>query len=274
MRVVYLVCGIGTATTLLAEIVGSYWTCNRSGLNAAQLAQARELLPPAFQTSVSSRRVRPKRGYIASRFDLVHRRLLLLYLTEPEQALSEMYNLLEPGAFWSAKTVTQCQQAVCLLRPQHLGRPLGPYRTNSGTELPPSPGSSFGWLSQPTFPSWTSPSINQSWFAARTRGFWRVGGGGSWAGVPRCRTSYERGIGSHAGRNAAASRERDGVFVAPLMVQVWARKAPSCRHGGLRMSFDDLESYLTHLVETAGSLLVRAKRTLRRESLRLERGCA
>jgi SAM-dependent methyltransferase len=97
MRVADLGCGIGMATTLLADLVSP--TGHVVGVDASgeQVAQARELLPPGLSNVGFVEASATDTGLPGGSFDLVYCRFLLLHLTAPEQALREMHRLLKPG---------------------------------------------------------------------------------------------------------------------------------------------------------------------------------
>jgi|SRR5262245_16042192 len=96
MRVADLGCGVGTVTTLLAELVGPKGQVVGVDFSGAQLAQARELLPPSFSNVTFVEASATGTGLPYETFDLVYCRFLLIHLTEPMEALREMRNLLKP----------------------------------------------------------------------------------------------------------------------------------------------------------------------------------
>jgi ubiquinone/menaquinone biosynthesis C-methylase UbiE len=65
--------------------------------SGAQVAQARELLPPGFSNVSFVQASATDTGLPHESFDLVYCRFLLIHLTEPMQALREIRNLLKPG---------------------------------------------------------------------------------------------------------------------------------------------------------------------------------
>jgi len=98
MRVADLGCGVGMTTALLAELVGPTGEVVGVDFSAAQLAQARELLPPEFSRNVTFVEASATdTGLLYGSFDLVYSRFLLIHLTDPEAALREMHRLLKPG---------------------------------------------------------------------------------------------------------------------------------------------------------------------------------
>jgi SAM-dependent methyltransferase len=97
MRVADLGCGVGMVTTLLADLVGPTGQVVGVDFSGAQVAQARELLPPGFSNVSFIEASATDTGLPHESFDLVYCRFLLIHLTEPRQALREMHNLLKPG---------------------------------------------------------------------------------------------------------------------------------------------------------------------------------
>jgi SAM-dependent methyltransferase len=95
MRVADLGCGVGMVTTLLAELVGPTGQVIGVDFSGAQLAQARELLPHRFSNVSFIEASATDTGLPQESFDLVYCRFLLIHLTDPEQALLEMHNLLK-----------------------------------------------------------------------------------------------------------------------------------------------------------------------------------
>jgi SAM-dependent methyltransferase len=95
MRVADLGCGVGMVTTLLAELVGPTGEVVGVDFSGAQIAQARELLPPGLSNVRFVEASATDTGLPQESFDLVYCRFLLIHLTEPEQALREMYSLLK-----------------------------------------------------------------------------------------------------------------------------------------------------------------------------------
>jgi SAM-dependent methyltransferase len=97
MKVADLGCGVGMVTQLLAELVGPTGQVVGVDFSAAQIEQARTLLP-AHLTNVSFVEASATdTGLPRSSFDLVYSRFLLIHLTEPEAALREMHQLLKPN---------------------------------------------------------------------------------------------------------------------------------------------------------------------------------
>jgi SAM-dependent methyltransferase len=97
MRVADLGCGVGMVTALLAELVGPTGQVVGVDFSSAQIAQARELLPPGFSNVSFIEASATDTGLPHESFDLVYCRFLLIHLNEPRQALREMHNLLKPG---------------------------------------------------------------------------------------------------------------------------------------------------------------------------------
>jgi SAM-dependent methyltransferase len=97
MRVADLGCGVGMVTTLLADLVGPTGQVVGVDFSGAQVAQARELLPPGFSNVSFVQASATDTGLPQESFDLVYCRFLLIHLTEPMQALREMHKLLKPG---------------------------------------------------------------------------------------------------------------------------------------------------------------------------------
>ena len=96
MRVADLGCGVGMVTALLAELVGPTGQVVGVDFSGAQIAQARELAPPGLSNVSFIEASATDTGLPHESFDLVYCRFLLIHLTEPRQALREMYNLLKP----------------------------------------------------------------------------------------------------------------------------------------------------------------------------------
>jgi SAM-dependent methyltransferase len=97
MRVADLGCGVGMVTALLAELVGPTGQVVGVDFSGAQIAQARELLPPGFSNVCFIEGSATDTGLPHESFDLIYSRFLLIHLTEPGLALREMHNLLKPG---------------------------------------------------------------------------------------------------------------------------------------------------------------------------------
>ena len=97
MRVADLGCGVGTVTTMLAELVGPEGKAVGIDASRAQIEQARELLPGSFPQASFIEASAIDTGLASESFDLVYCRFLLLHLTEPELALREMHRLLKPN---------------------------------------------------------------------------------------------------------------------------------------------------------------------------------
>jgi SAM-dependent methyltransferase len=97
MRVADLGCGIGMVTALLAELVGPEGHVVGIDASAAQLAQAREGLPPGSTSIRFVEASATDTGLPPASFDLVYCRFLLIHLPEPGRALREMGALLKPN---------------------------------------------------------------------------------------------------------------------------------------------------------------------------------
>ena len=97
MRVADIGCGVGMVTTLLAELVGLTGEVIGVDHSAAQIEQARELLPAAVSNITFIEASATDTGLPDESFDLVYCRFLLIHLTEPGKALAEMRRLLKPG---------------------------------------------------------------------------------------------------------------------------------------------------------------------------------
>ena len=94
MCVADLGCGVGMATTLLAQLVGPDGQVVGVDASGEQIARARELLAPGVSNVRFIEASAADTGLPADSFDLVYCRFLLLHLTEPAQALREMHGLL------------------------------------------------------------------------------------------------------------------------------------------------------------------------------------
>jgi SAM-dependent methyltransferase len=94
MRVADLGCGVGMATTLLAQLVGPDGQVVGVDASGEQIARARELLPPGVSNVSFIEASAADTGLPAESFDLVYCRFLLLHLPEPPRALREMRRLL------------------------------------------------------------------------------------------------------------------------------------------------------------------------------------
>jgi SAM-dependent methyltransferase len=97
MRVADVGCGVGTVTTLLAELVGPRGEVVGIDSSGAQLEQARERLKTHGTNMRFVEASATDTGLPRGSFDLVYCRFLLIHLPEPERALREMYRLLKPG---------------------------------------------------------------------------------------------------------------------------------------------------------------------------------
>ena len=97
MHVADLGCGVGMVTALLAELVGPQGHVVGIDASAAQLAQARQRLPPGGTNIRFVEASATDTGLPPASFDLIFCRFLLLHLPEPERALREMGALLKPN---------------------------------------------------------------------------------------------------------------------------------------------------------------------------------
>jgi SAM-dependent methyltransferase len=97
MRVADFGCGTGMITQLLAELVGPTGEVVGIDYSAAQVAQARELLPAEVTNVRFVAASATDTGLARESFDLVYCRFLLIHLKEPEAALIEMRALLKPA---------------------------------------------------------------------------------------------------------------------------------------------------------------------------------
>ena len=96
MRVADLGCGTGMVTQLLAELVGPTGEVVGVDYSAAQVVQARELLPRNLTNVHFISASATDTGLTRESFDLVYCRFLLIHLAEPEAAIKEMRELLKP----------------------------------------------------------------------------------------------------------------------------------------------------------------------------------
>lgn len=96
MSVVDLGCGVGMTTQLLAELVGPTGEVIGVDYSAAQIEQARALLPAELSNVRFVEASALDTGLRREAFDLVYCRFLLIHLQDPESALREMHGLLKP----------------------------------------------------------------------------------------------------------------------------------------------------------------------------------
>jgi len=96
MSVVDLGCGVGMTTQLLAELVGPTGEVVGVDYSAAQVEQARALLPPGLSNVRFVEASATDTGLHREAFDVVYCRFLLIHLRDPESALREMHGLLKP----------------------------------------------------------------------------------------------------------------------------------------------------------------------------------
>ncbi len=97
MRVADLGCGVGMVTQLLSELVGPTGEVVGVDFSAAQIEQARTLLPDDLTNVSFVQASAIDTGLPRGSFDLIYSRFLLIHLTEPEAALREMHELLKPN---------------------------------------------------------------------------------------------------------------------------------------------------------------------------------
>ncbi len=96
MSVVDLGCGVGMTTQLLAELVGPTGEVVGVDYSAAQVEQARALLPAELSNVRFVEASATDTGLSREAFDVVYCRFLLIHLLDPESALREMHGLLKP----------------------------------------------------------------------------------------------------------------------------------------------------------------------------------
>lgn len=97
MSVVDLGCGVGMTTQLLAELVGPTGEVIGVDYSAAQVEQARALLPAGLSNVRFVEASATDTGLPREAFDVVYCRFLLIHLQDPEAALHEMHELLKPS---------------------------------------------------------------------------------------------------------------------------------------------------------------------------------
>jgi SAM-dependent methyltransferase len=103
MSVVDLGCGVGMTTQLLAELVGPAGEVVGVDYSAAQVEQARALLPAKFSNVRFVEASATDTGLPREAFDLVYSRFLLIHLQDPESALREMHELLKPEGIFTVE---------------------------------------------------------------------------------------------------------------------------------------------------------------------------
>jgi len=132
MRVADLGCGVGMMTRLLAELVGPSGTVVGVDLSAAQIEQARAMLPAVLANVTFVEASATNTGLPKESFDLVYSRFLLIHLMEPEVALREMHDLLKPNGILVCEdgdlTSADSDPASKLRAFSHLFGGLGPKR--------------------------------------------------------------------------------------------------------------------------------------------------
>jgi SAM-dependent methyltransferase len=97
MRVADLGCGTGMTTRLLAELVGPTGEVVGVDFSAAQIEQARALLPTELTNVSFIEGSASETRLTEDSFDLVYSRFLLIHMAEAEAALREMHHLLKPN---------------------------------------------------------------------------------------------------------------------------------------------------------------------------------
>ena len=97
MSVADLGCGTGMVTQLLAELVGPAGDVTGVDFSAAQIEQARTLVPSELTNVHFVEASATDTGLPRETFDLVYCRFLFIHLPDPEAALREMRALLKPG---------------------------------------------------------------------------------------------------------------------------------------------------------------------------------
>ena len=95
MHVADLGCGVGTVTSLLADLVGSEGQVVGIDASGAQLAQARAHLNGVGANATFIEASATVTGLPAELFGLVYCRFLLIHLPDPERALHVMRTLLK-----------------------------------------------------------------------------------------------------------------------------------------------------------------------------------
>lgn len=99
MRVLDMACGVGTVSCWMARQVGPTGKVVAADISPAQLSEAREELK-AFSDLPEIDFVEASAydtGMPGESFDVVHARLLLCHLEQPDRALREFHRLLKPG---------------------------------------------------------------------------------------------------------------------------------------------------------------------------------
>jgi ubiquinone/menaquinone biosynthesis C-methylase UbiE len=98
MRALDLACGIGTVACWMAATIGSSGSLVAGDVNPDQLVVAKSHCSKCEHTPVEYIETSAyDTGFPAESFDLVHTRLLLCHLAEPDRVLREVYRLLKPG---------------------------------------------------------------------------------------------------------------------------------------------------------------------------------
>jgi len=130
MRVADLGSGTGMVTQLLAELVGPTGEVVGVDYNGDQVEQAKALLPAGVSNVRFVRASATDTGLPRESFDLVYSRFLLIHLTEPDAALREMYELLNPNGILVVEdgdlTTAGSEPSSCLEAFSSLFGRLGP----------------------------------------------------------------------------------------------------------------------------------------------------
>ena len=130
MRVADLGSGTGMVTQLLAELVGPTGEVVGVDYNGDQVEQAKALLPAGVSNVRFVQASATDTGLPRESFDLVYSRFLLIHLTEPDAALREMYELLNPNGILVVEdgdlTTAGSEPPSCLEEFSNLFGRLGP----------------------------------------------------------------------------------------------------------------------------------------------------
>lgn len=98
MRALDLACGIGTVSCWMAHQVGPTGKVLAAHVNPDQIVVSKSNCASCEHSSIEYVEISAyETGFPDDSFDLVHIRLLLCHLAEPEKALHEVYRVLKPG---------------------------------------------------------------------------------------------------------------------------------------------------------------------------------
>lgn len=98
MKIADFGCGVGTVTSLFAEMVGPRGRVMALDLSPAQLDLARARMAKAGHTNVDFLQAdATASGLPSESFDFVYCRFFLLHLLQPLKGLAEMKRVLRPG---------------------------------------------------------------------------------------------------------------------------------------------------------------------------------